>query len=142
VEQVDGAGVKFNVKERVVHTTRLGERALKVWGSSSSVPTDVVAQGGQPARHGTLGVTLPRHSAPPHCVPDDAAGTSGPGHAEPPRGAAALRPKPRVAYRMGRAQALGGRTRTLRYGQGRGWGAGTNWGHGRRTGPHGAARRD
>jgi hypothetical protein len=86
--------------------------------SCLSLPTSSGAQGGQPARRGILGVTLLRHSAPSHCIPDDAAGTSGPGHTEPARGAVALSPQPRDTDGMGWAQ-----TRTgwagLRPGRGR-----------------------
>jgi hypothetical protein len=64
-------------------------------------------QGGQPARRGILGVTLPGHSAPSHCSSDDPACTSGPGHtgrpeAQPPSG------RPRGTRNgMGRAQTWG-----------------------------------
>jgi hypothetical protein len=77
------------------------------------MPTGECAQGGQPARHGTLGVTLSGPSSC-HCSSDRAAGTSGPGRGEPARGAAFLRPEPRDTYGIGRAQTRTGPSRALR----------------------------
>jgi hypothetical protein len=66
-----------------VASTAEALRALfSIGGPSPSAPTGVVAQGGQPARHGTLGVTLSGPSSC-HCSSDRAAGSSEPGHAEP-----------------------------------------------------------